>query len=141
MKLSELQLILECLEDWTHQRHDDAVQLVKRKIANKKKNLLSQLPPHQSHSDTSVAAAVAKIPTFSGERLKVLRELSVYSMTDEEGQHYLGMSGNSYRPARVQLMDAGLVEDSQERRKTGANRLAVVWQITPMGRQYLSEQS
>jgi hypothetical protein len=53
--------------------------------------------------------------------------------TDEEAANYLDMTGNSYRPCRVDLMDRGLVHDSGRRRKTAAGRNAVVWVITDKG--------
>ncbi len=90
------------------------------------------LPPHQSHSDTSRAAAEAVAPKFGTVMLKVLEHLAFYphGLTDEEGQQISGMQGNSYRPSRVTLMDRGFVVDSGNRRKTHQHKDAVVWSIT-----------
>jgi len=101
------------------------------------KGKLADIPPHQRHSDTSRMAAASVAPIFSGVRLQVLRAISKHPMTDEQGQGIVGMTGNSYRPCRVTLMDAGLIEDTGSRRKTISGRTAVVWGITAEGREYL----
>jgi len=92
------------------------------------------LPPHQSHSDTSRAAAEAIAPKFGTMMWTVLEHLATYpGLTDEEAQQTLSMSGNSYRPSRVTLMDRGFVVDSGNRRKTHQRKDAVVWSVTPEG--------
>jgi hypothetical protein len=93
------------------------------------------LPPHQWHSDTSRAAAEAIAPKFGTITRNVLAHLCTYpdGLTDEEGQHTIGMEGNSYRPCRVTLMDKGFVVDSGHRRKTHQRKDAVVWSVTPEG--------
>lgn len=95
------------------------------------------LPPHQSHSDTSRASAIAEAPTFGMKVRSVLIGFahSMSGLTDEEGQESLQIEGNSYRPCRVTLMDQGLVYDTGFRRKTRANRPAVVWDLTAKGRE------
>ena len=95
------------------------------------------LPPHQSHSDTSRASAIAEAPTFGMKVRSVLIGFahSMSGLTDEAGQESLQIEGNSYRPCRVTLMDQGLVYDTGLRRKTKANRPAVVWDLTAKGRE------
>ena len=95
------------------------------------------LPPHQPHSDTSRASAIAEAPTFGMKVRSVLIGFahSMSGLTDEEGQESLQIEGNSYRPCRVTLMDQGLVYDTGLRRKTRANRPAVVWDLTAKGRE------
>jgi hypothetical protein len=95
------------------------------------------LPPHQSHSDTSRASAIAEAPTFGLKVRSVLIGFahSMSGLTDEEGQESLQIEGNSYRPCRVTLMDQGMVYDTGLRRKTRANRPAVVWDLTAKGRE------
>lgn len=95
------------------------------------------LPPHQSHSDTSRASAIAEAPTFGMKVRSVLVGFAQAGtgLTDEEGQQYLQIEGNSYRPCRVTLVDQGLVYDTGFRRKTRANRPAVVWDLTAKGRE------
>jgi hypothetical protein len=97
------------------------------------------LPPHQSHSDTSRASAIAEAPTFGMKARTVLVGFahSMSGLTDEEGQERLQMEGNSYRPCRVTLMDQGLIYDTGFRRKTRAGRPAVVWDMTVKGRETL----
>jgi len=95
----------------------------------------SDLPKHQVHSETSREAAEHIAPTFGLSVRKVFTAFAVSEAgwTDEEAANYLDMTGNSYRPCRVDLMDRGLVHDSGRRRKTAAGRNAVVWVITDKG--------
>lgn len=141
MTLQDLQLILEVLtSDWTHADTGAAIQAVKTEIAKmsrKKRKSLGELPPHQRHSDTSIASALKASEKFSDVRRSVLVAIAKRPITDEEGQQALNMPGNSYRPCRVTLMDAGLVEDSGHRRQTVSKRKAVVWRITPEGLSHL----
>ena len=111
-------------------------------IKERKIKLDSDLPPHQRHSDTSVAAAVAIAPKFNAKSESLLATIEKCSLglTDEEGQELLGIEGNSYRPCRVTLFDSGFVHDSGMRRKTKANKNAVVWMITSAGREHLHPQ-
>ena len=93
------------------------------------------LPPHQKHSDTSKMAALA----LDGTRRATLRA-AVYryvlshggdGATDQEIQNALDMNGNTERPRRRELEQAGLVIDSKQRRKTDAGKDAVVWTVVP----------
>lgn len=47
--------------------------------------------------------------------------------TDEEGQDATGINGNTWRPARVGLREAGLVCDSGEKRPAKSGRESHVW--------------
>lgn len=86
----------------------------------------------QDHSDTSVAAAEAIEPTAATLRMAVLGVIAARgSATDEEIQTELGIPGNTQRPRRVELCEAGRVVDSGMRRRTKSGRLAVVWIIKP----------
>lgn len=98
-----------------------------------------KLPPHQVHSETSTAAAIALAPKFGTMTHKVFVNLSQYpnGLTDQQGQKILDMPGDSYRPCRVTLHDQGFVTDSGERRKTARNNEAIVWKITELGLQAL----
>jgi hypothetical protein len=142
MTLSELQIVLNALtDDWVSADTDTAIKIIKREIAKKGRKKghkpLSAIPPHQSHSDTSIASAIASMSKFGDSRHAVFLALAQNPMTDEECQTKLGMSGNSHRPCRVTLVDAGLVEDSGYRRKTKSKRNAVVWRVTESGVNYL----
>ena len=57
----------------------------------------------------------------------MLRRLGFQGATDEQMQRSLGMNGNAQRPRRVELVEAGLVVDSERTRKTTFGRLAIVW--------------
>jgi len=118
------------------------IALTEPKIKQRKIKLDADLPPHQRHSDTSVAAATTIAPKFNAKTVSLLAyiEKSAFGLTDEEGQDMLGIEGNSYRPCRVTLFDNGLVQDSGMRRKTKANKNAVVWMITTAGREHLHPQ-
>jgi hypothetical protein len=93
------------------------------------------LPPHQRHSDTSRAAAIAAKNNFGTKAAELLMHFfdEAAGITDEEGQDKYSIPGNSYRPMRVVLMNLGLVRDSGVRRLTRAKRISVVWKITPDG--------
>ena len=95
----------------------------------------NDLPPHQRHSDTSRASAIAAKNNFGIKAAKLLMYFldEAAGITDEEGQDKYNIPGNSYRPMRVVLMNLGLVRDSGVRRLTRAKRISVVWQITPDG--------
>ena len=87
-------------------------------------------PPAQRHSPTSVAAAGEIRPVSGRLRQLVLDWLTGQSSdggTDEEGIAALGLSPSTYRPRRVELVEAGLVIDSGRTRRTYAGRKAVVW--------------
>jgi hypothetical protein len=86
--------------------------------------------PAQMHSDTSIAAAEAALPNAGTQRwhvLELLRAFPDYGMTDEEIQDALDMNPSAERPRRIELVNAGLVIDSGERRETSSGRKATVW--------------
>lgn len=95
---------------------------------------LSPVPaPYQAHSETSRAAA-ASIQTNALER-RVLELLARNpgGLTDLEGQALSGMSGSTYRPRRVSLLDKGLVTSTGNQKMTIAGRKALIWALTPRG--------
>jgi len=49
--------------------------------------------------------------------------------TDEEGCLALDMNPSTYRPRRVELWEAGAVQDSGMTRRTKSGRWAVVWTV------------
>lgn len=97
---------------------------------------LGAIPPHQSHSDTSKASAVAAANNFGPLTASLLVYLSQEEdgLTDEEGQIKYEIAGNSYRPMRVTLCKLGLVYDCEQRRLNHSGREAAVWKITEVGR-------
>lgn len=70
----------------------------------------------------------------------MLKALAVTDgMTDLEGQDWLKLSGDSYRPVRVRLVRDGLVESSGLTRTTQSGKAAVVWAVTKKGQELLEE--
>jgi hypothetical protein len=80
--------------------------------------------------DTQVAAAAAVLPRTGTQRARVLEAIKgagPAGMTDQEVAVRLAMAENSVRPRRLELADAGLIEDSGERRETSGGNPAIVW--------------
>jgi hypothetical protein len=65
--------------------------------------------------------------TYRTKVLEFISERGEEGATDEEGIAGLGLSPSTFRPRRIELMQAGLVEDSGQRRLTAAGRSAIVW--------------
>lgn len=87
----------------------------------------SLLPPHQKHSETSVAAARGIKHETARLRLAVLNLLREKGpLTDEEIADLLQLPQNTARPRRVELMRAGSVE-KVGKRVTRAGRRATTW--------------
>jgi hypothetical protein len=87
----------------------------------------------QSHSPTSLAAAIAYADSAPNARRRVfdlLERLAPEGLTDEQMQDALRMSSNTQRPRRVELERAGLVVDSGRTRATHAKQQAVIWTVT-----------
>ena len=62
-------------------------------------------------------------------RRKVYEALATKWMTDFELWQLIGGAESSARKRRQELMEAGLVVDSGERRLTGNGSLAIVWRL------------
>lgn len=89
--------------------------------------------PAQGHSATSQEAARRIEPvagTLRAQVLEVHRVAQEHGLTDGEGIEVTGLDPSTYRPRRVELVDAGLVFDSGTTRPTKAGRDAVVWRAT-----------
>ena len=84
--------------------------------------------PPSSNSTTSKEAAKEIEPHVPN-----LREIvyMIYSRpdgaTDEQVCIATGLSGNTVRPRRSEILAAGRIKDSGERRKTMSGRNAIVW--------------
>ena len=79
---------------------------------------------------TSQAAAERIEPTAHTLRAAVLRYITSCGSdgaTDDEIQHALSMTGNTERPRRRELEQAGWIYVSAETRRTAAGRKAAVW--------------
>lgn len=81
------------------------------------------------HPDTSHEAARAVMPKTGTQRRAVLDFVSSrqeHGATDLEIQHALVMNGNTERPRRIELVEAGYLVDSGLRRRTGGRDM-IVW--------------
>lgn len=81
----------------------------------------------RDHPDTSREAAEAVEPRTGTQRRRVydlIRETG--GCTDIDCQRVLGLDGNTERPRRVELVEAGLVRDSGERRRVNGRRM-IIW--------------
>ena len=89
-------------------------------------------PPAQEHSITSRLAAIAAKPKAGTQRQRVLAMLQCLpaGATDEEMQIALKMNPSTQRPRRIELVAAGLAQDSGITRTTRSGRRAVVWVST-----------
>lgn len=88
------------------------------------------MPPAQRHSETSVAAAVEVKPEAAKLRavvLEFIQSRGEHGVTDEEGIAWTGLNPSTYRPRRIECVEAGQVVDSGTTRKTKSGRAAVVW--------------
>tara|TARA_B100001123_G_C15007037_1_gene905946 strand:+ start:96 stop:410 length:315 start_codon:yes stop_codon:yes gene_type:complete len=87
--------------------------------------------PYSGVSDllkrTSLEAALKKHPTIGPSQRKVYEAIkgSPDGLTDKEVQILTGMSGDTERPRRLELLKADLIEESGTRMLDG--RRSVVW--------------
>ena len=90
--------------------------------------------PETSHE---AAASVARISDAQGFILKMLNThgpltdeklWDLYHPADIQIYHFIHMSISGARSRRAELVKAGLVRDSGERRETRSGRKAIVWE-------------
>jgi transcription initiation factor IIE alpha subunit len=93
-------------------------------------DLFGGFPPHQRHSPTSVRAAADIRDSINRLQARVLAEIKLAPGTDEELIDRTGMAANTFRPRRIELVMKGLIEESNEQRRTRSNRWAQVWRIS-----------
>lgn len=96
-------------------------------------NLYDGRPPAQA-SDTSRAAAdqiTASTGKLRAQTLAWIADAGDEGLTDEQGIARSGLAANTWRPRRVELVQAGRVVDSGARRRTRSGRFAVVWKVRP----------
>lgn len=87
-----------------------------------------------SHPETSKLAAESMRDSASTLRAKVFAFITGQGeagATDEQIQLALDMNPSTERPRRVELVRAGSVRDSGDRRKTASGRAAIVWEVSP----------
>mgnify|MGYP003125524275 CR=1 FL=1 len=90
--------------------------------------------PHQKHSETSVKSA-QRVDFPRNQRL-VLDAMIIFpgGLTDEQGCWKTGMTGDSYRPARIALSKLGLIQETGDKRPTKAKRMAAVHTLSMLGK-------
>jgi hypothetical protein len=82
-------------------------------------------------TDTSRAAADLVRPRSGTQRMRVLEALiRSDGLTDLEIAIEVGLQENSERPRRIELVEAGWVRDSGQRRATNGRAEAIVWALT-----------
>lgn len=87
-------------------------------------------PPSVADSPTSIAAAKQIEPVSGALRRQVyefIRERGQSGATDEEIIAALDMSPSTARPRRIELVQAGFVQNSGSTRRTKSGRNATVW--------------
>lgn len=90
----------------------------------------------QWHSQTSFDAAHKARESGSASRYReivyaFLAAQGASGASDEEIAAGCRLPGNTARPRRVELVEAGRVIDSGQRRQTLSGRKAVVWVVAP----------
>lgn len=94
-------------------------------------------PPFVATSTTSKVAAYSLTSGKTGAvRARLLRFIVLVEdngVTDEEGQEYMAMTGNTYRPRRRELELSGYIKRSSLRRGTSAGRYAYAYVATAKG--------
>lgn len=99
------------------------------------------LPPRQGAPQTSVKAWRYVLPKTGTQRRRVLQAIAevardprVVGLTDVEIQHRTGLSPNSERPRRHELVEGGWIEQG-ERTRTHYGTEHTVWVLTSKGAQ------
>lgn len=93
---------------------------------------------HAGAGDTEQGAAAAMRPFTAPLKRKVLVALGGADLSDYELSVTVEEYLYSVAPRRVELRDAGLVEDSGERRPGPCGRAAIVWALTDAGKALLA---
>lgn len=63
--------------------------------------------------------------------LAAFEEAGDHGLTDDELERASGLGPNTARPRRIDLLKAGAIVDSGEKRKTRRGHAATVWRIRP----------
>lgn len=93
--------------------------------------------PDKGAPETELGAAVDEYPRTGTARLKVLlaiARMGDVGLTDAEGAQTTGLYLYTYAPRRVELRDAGWIEDSGRRRLvTRSRKPAAAWRLSAAG--------
>lgn len=90
-------------------------------------------------SDRAAEMIEQHAPTLRERILATIRERGPIGLTDDEGETILGIIAQTYTPRRGELVRAGKVRDSGERRPTSSGRPAAVWVVTEGGNDATSQ--
>lgn len=91
-------------------------------------------PPFQRHSATSFDAAMKIATSTTDLRQRAYALLLMagdHGLTDEEGIRLMGR-GDTYRPRRIELTDAGLVYGTGRERISTRGCMMEVWAAYPV---------
>lgn len=89
--------------------------------------------PFQAHSTTSRRAAASMVTRAGGLRdlvLQCIRDAGQAGVTDDQISYLLDLPGNTARPRRIELLDAGLIEPAGQA-LTRRQHWAVTWRAKP----------
>jgi hypothetical protein len=89
-------------------------------------------PPYRKNSPPGTSDRAALMiaqftPTLRDRILATIRDRGPVGLTDDEGEAILSIIAQTYTPRRGELVRAGKVRDSGERRPTSSGRPAAVW--------------
>jgi predicted ArsR family transcriptional regulator len=93
-----------------------------------------QSMPTAPHSNNTTSKEAARLigSKAASDRCRLLDYLKARGRdgaTDKEIGEALGLGGDTVRPRRWELVNAGLVVDSEETRRTPSGRNATVWVV------------
>ena len=81
--------------------------------------------------------AYESVKNLRGYRQQILLNLSYGPQTDEQLEACMNIKHQTLSSGRRALVIKGLVKASGKLRETDSKRLAIVWEITPLGRKAL----
>lgn len=88
---------------------------------------------HPATAKDAARSVSAKTGTQRRAVLEVIANAGVLGCTDEEGALLASVSENAYRPRRVELYRAGMIEQGAVQLRTTSGRLANTWVATKSG--------
>jgi hypothetical protein len=115
----------------------DLIRAAKRPLTNPER---AETTTGTDHPITSHLAAFRVMPRSGTQRrrlLNLLVEAYPGGLTDEDFAERTGLSLNTIRPRRGELVRGGWAYATRERRKTQHDNDAIVWAITARGREEL----
>lgn len=96
---------------------------------------------YSGKTSTSRKAAEKALGRSGSKRVQVAQALAIRPMSDSQIQMHLGMSPNTQRPRRVELVEMGFAAATGRLRMNPQGCREIVWELTDEGRRALSEAS